>query len=544
MPRSAWDLAHSISQAGAILARKSKLHCTMIIMRLTSSWSGILLIAGLLLIPTGCDSFLEPDPASFSTTANFYESEAQVETAVNGAYARLRQAFGDDDYRNMTDLRGPNITRHFDVNLPHTVAGIPQLDEFTMTLNNGVVTRTWQRLYTLIKETNVVLSRLEGVEFTDNSLKERYTAELLTMRALAYWAAVQFWGDVPLIIEEIRTPSDVEEPGRQPASSVYSQVITDLQAAIGALPASYSGGDVGRITSGAAQFLLGKTYLLTGEYQSALTQFESLDTSGPYMLLADYRSVFDPGNKNNAESILELQYDPNITGQGDIDNLIEDIVPFNSGTDLIPAIGVGNPRGVYLPTPDVTGSYEEGDLRLEASIDWYVKAGNADFVELSQGDALPIFRKFYFPEFISDQGYDANWIVFRFSDVLLSAAEAQWRLGNDGAAMGYLDRVRARAGLPPVSLANFPGDVTGSSMGDAILNERKIELLGEGHYWLDLLRFGTDVAMGVMEDHGDLFRARDPKTADVYVIQSFKLLYPIPVRDTDLAGLSQNPGWQ
>ena len=263
------------------------------------------------------------------------------------------------------------------------------------------------------------------------------------------------------------------------------------------------------------------------------------------MLLTDLSgSVFDPGNRNNAESIWEIQFNPTIAGQGDIDNFIEDIVPFNSGTDLIPAIGVGNPRGVYLPTPDITDTYEPGDLREEASIAWYVKEGNADFVELAQGDSLPIFNKFYFPEFITDQGYDANWIVFRFADVLLSAAEASWRLGNDGDATGYLNRVRTRAGLSDVNLGNYDGSVTGTPMGDAILQERNIELLGEGHNWLDLLRFGTNVAMDVMQEHGNRFRDRDPKTADVYVIQDFKLMYPIPVRDTDLAGLSQNPGWQ
>jgi hypothetical protein len=109
--------------------------------------------------------------------------------------------------------------------------------------------------------------------------------------------------------------------------------------------------------------------------------------------------------------------------------------------------------------------------------------------------------------------------------------------------MAYLTRVRARADLLPLDLANFSGDVTGSAMGDAILHERDIELLGEGHNWLDLLRFGPNVAMGVMVDHGVKFRSRDPKTADVYVIQDFKLRYMIPPREVILGELSQNTGW-
>ncbi len=498
----------------------------------------------LLFVWSGCDNFLEPDPASFSTTANFYETPDQFEQAVNGVYSRFRAFVGDADYRYANDLRGPNLTRHFDVNLPHTVAGVPQLDEFTMDVSNGIVNNNWIRAYQVIKEANVVLNRIEDIEFADTAKKDRIIGEAKVMRAFCYWVGVQWWGDMPLQLTEVSSPNEaVPEGGRTPKAQVLQQVITDLQDAISKLPASYDGANAGRVTKGAAQTLLGKTYMLTGDWTNAISQFEAVDNSGEYMLLADYRQVFNPANKNNPESILELQYDPNIAGQPQVDALFADAIPFNSGSEIAPVSAL-TPAGRLMPTPDVIDSFEEGDLRYEASIGWWTNNNTEPYPEIAYGNLIPYMNKFVWPDFVNSQGqFNSNFIIFRFADVLLSAAEAHWRNGNNGAAAGYLDRVRSRAGLPAVDLANFDGSVTGSAMGDAILHERDVELLSEGHNWLDLLRFGNDVALRVMQNHGTRFRARDPKTADVYVIQDFKLTYMIPPNEVILGELSQNTGW-
>jgi starch-binding outer membrane protein, SusD/RagB family len=507
------------------------------IMNIQNMIKRILPVLCMAAIWTGCESFLEPDPASFSTTANFYETPAHFEQAVNGTYTRLRAFMGNEDYRYITDLRGPTLTRQFDVNLPHTVAGIPQLDEFTMDVANGVVERNWQRMYQTIKEANVILGRIDAVE-------DRIIGEAKFMRALSYWNGVQFWGDIPLSLTEVVSPSDaIPEGGRRPASEVYAQIVDDLQDAIAKLPVSYTGANVGRATQGAARFLLGKTYLLTGNYSGAVTEFTALD-AGPYTysLMPSYLSIFDPARKNNAESIFELQHNPNIAGQPQVGALLVDILPFNAGGVF--AISTVVPLGRYMPTPDVIDSFEPGDQRFTDAIAWFVRAGNNVYTEVAYADSIPFLNKFYWPAFINSQGLlNANWISFRFADVLLSAAEAYWRQGNDGQAAAYLDRVRERASLGPVNLANYSGAATGSPMGDAILQERSIELLGEGHYWLDLMRFGTDVTERVMIEHGNRFRARDSKTADVYRIRSDQFLYMIPPREILLGELTQNPGW-
>lgn len=516
-----------------------------------------LMIAGLLFVWAGCDSFLEPEPESFATTANFYTQPSDFEQGINGVYVRLRNLTDGDPYINATDRRAHTLTKHFDVNLPHTVSGDPQTDEFTMVASNGNSEDLWNLTYDLIKEANVIINRIEPVEFSDGAQKSRIVGEAKFMRAFGYWFAVQTWGGVPIILQDARTPAEgFPEGGRASVQQVYQQIIEDLQDAISVLPITHDG-PAGRVTRGAAKFLLGRTYLLTEDYQSALSEFEDLDGGEyPYMLLDDYREIFDPANKNNAESILEVQYNPALAGQDSWD-VFNDILPINGGEALLPPERpVFVPDGNMMPTPDIIEEYEAGDERFEASIAWFVDPENSSYPEIAwpvgnlatstaPGDSIPYLNKFYWPSQVTSNGIPLNnRMLFRFADVLLSAAEAEWRLGNPGAAEGYLNRVRARAELGPVDLSNFTGEWTGSALGDAILHERSIELLAEGHMWFDLKRFGSDVAIAVMEAHGEKFKARDNKvTADMYVIDEYKLLYPIPPGDIELADLEQNPVW-
>lgn len=526
-------------------------------MRSTRLVSSLLLAT--FLVVAGCDSFLSPDPKSFSTTANFYQNQEQFEQAINGVYVQMRGLVGGDAYRNATDRRGPTLTKHFDVNLPNTVGGDPQTDEFTMATSNGNSVGLWADTYDLVKEANVILTRIDDAEFEDEDVRERIRGEALTMRAFAYWFAVQTWGGVPLMVEDPRTPEDAfPEEGRASESAVYDQIVSDLETAIPALPISYSGGQAGKVTRGAAKFLLGRTYLLTGNYQGALSEFEDLDSAEyPYQLLGDFRSIFSPENKNNAETLWEVQYNPSLAGQGELP-VFEMILPINGAEELYPPERpVDVPDGDIFPTPDIIEKFDSDDVRYTEGLAWFVDPENSSYPEIAwpprsasegvaAGDSIAYLNKFYFPSVVSSTGEAMNnWVLFRFSDVLLSAAEAHWRLGNSGQAETYLNRVRSRANLDGVDLTEYSGDWTGSALGDAILWERFKELLGEGHAWFDLKRMaGSDRTVARMRDHGERFRDRDPKmTGRHYDVQEYMLRYPIPPGDIDLAGLQQNPGW-
>ena len=539
-------------------------------MRRRSYILSALVIGGFLFV-AGCEDFLTPEPKSFSTNTTFYETQSDFQQAINGVYVEMRDLVSSHQYRSATDRRGPTTTKHFDVNLPHTVGGHPQTDEFTMVASNGNSANLWAGTYDLINQANVIISRIDDVTFEDEGVKAQIRGEALTMRAFAYWFAAQVWGGVPIVLEDARTPAEaLPEEGRASREAVLDRVISDLQAAMPGLPIDDAGG---RITQPAAKMLLGRTYLLTGECAEALSQFEDIINDSPHMLLESSRAVFDPTNKNNPEVIWSVQYNPSLAGQPDLD-VWEMVIPLNASVKMseggllpessAPIVGVG----WLMPTPDVIASFESGDERFTEDLAWWVDEENSGSQEIAwpvadlsagqaAGDSIAYLHKFYYPETVSSTGQPMNnWVLFRFSDALLSAAEAAWCVGDEGQALSYLNRVRERAGLDAVDLSAYPrsatsGVSTGDALGDAILHERLIELLGEGHAWFDLKRFGENYAaagetfvVNVMRAHGDRFRARDRKvTAEMYQVEPYMLLYPIPPGEINLANLEQNLGW-
>ncbi|WP_238387639.1 RagB/SusD family nutrient uptake outer membrane protein [Pararcticibacter amylolyticus] len=128
---------------------------------------------------------------------------------------------------------------------------------------------------------------------------------------------------------------------------------------------------------------------------------------------------------------------------------------------------------------------------------------------------------------ITDGGSDI--VVLRYADVLLMLAETQNEQNNIEEARKYLNPVRNRAGLQ-----DSPAS-TKDEMRAAIALERRLELVGEGHRWFDLLRTGD--AVSVMnqwfKDSGV------PITVDKH-----HLLLPVPIGqvNTDPA-IVQNPGY-
>lgn len=75
---------------------------------------------------------------------------------------------------------------------------------------------------------------------------------------------------------------------------------------------------------------------------------------------------------------------------------------------------------------------------------------------------------------------DVAFIRYRYAEVLLNAAEAAFELGQTGVADGYINLVRARAGLTtPIVGVTF----------DKIVHERRVELAFEGHTLFDMKRW-------------------------------------------------------
>ena len=126
-------------------------------------------------------------------------------------------------------------------------------------------------------------------------------------------------------------------------------------------------------------------------------------------------------------------------------------------------------------------------------------------------------------------------MVLRLGEQYLIRAEARARLGSNlSGAIGDLDKIRSRAGLPLIATTN-PG-ITQPALIDKIMHERQVELFSEfGHRWFDLKRTNTvDAVMNVVT----------PLKAAGAPWQPYQALYPIPITELQKApNLTQNPGY-
>lgn len=482
-----------------------------------------------LLSLNSCNHLLDVEPYTFSSGDSYYENEGQILRAVNGVYNQL-QGLYTSDFNALTEMRADNTNYQFDA----TDRGAQQreeIDEFLMTPSNTYMNTAWSLLFGIVQQSNVILSRIEEVPFSDEALKEQYKGETKFLRALAHFHLVRLFGEIPLHTVEVANPSDAFTEGKASVDEVYVLIIQDATDAIAGLPESYDEDNTGRATKGAAYTLLGDVYLTLKKYPEAVENFTEVTKLG-YSLMPDYASCFNPTEKNNAESIFEVQYDASIEGENS--NFIFQFGPRNAKLKLVGF--TGNLGGSNIPTPSIYDAYETGDLRRDKSIQLFDDPSNATYAEAQAFDGkMPFIKKYYHAPYIEDGRGNENMPIYRYAHVLLMLAEALNETGS-GDPYTYLNQVRERAGLNPVS------GLSKDALRQKIADEQRVEVAFENHRWYQLLR--TDKAVEVMNAHGEAEKKRLSRLSKAsYKVEPYKLLFPIPQREIQVNGIEQNPGW-
>lgn len=457
-------------------------------------------------------------PHSERNVENFYKTSTDIEIAVNGIYDALQSGGtygntaaiatgGTGGYWMLTEMRSDNTDQGDDIS--GLAAQVAVLNQFAEDASNEYVLGAWVGSYLGIARANVVLSNIGDVDM-NQELKDQYTGEALFLRSLFYYNMALLFGNIPMPLTA--TVSIDEKVPQVSATTVFSQITGDLVDAVSKLTAITTAASGGRATKGAAQTLLAKVYLQTGNKASAATVLNSIISSGVYQLLSSYGDIWGPSNANNAESIFEVQFQSGGFGEGS-----GYANSFSPSSDLV---GGGPTGGRNRPTTDMLATYESGDLRFAASMDTMYAIWNADSARYDTTEVLYIKKYLSMP--FGDYDADDNFIVFRYADVLLMLAEAN-------GSYSPINQVRSRTGLADV--ANY-SELGYSSFDAFLLHERRVELAFENHRWYDLLRSGT--ALDVMGAHITI-EGYTPPTAD-------QMLFPIPQREVDL-GLTQNPGY-
>lgn len=482
-----------------------------------------------LLVFSSCsEDVLNQVPISTPTTETFYKTSNDMLNALNGVYNSLRSnAVGQTEffYGDMTtdDAQAvPGYPAHAD------------FDNFAINPSSTApINDRWNDTYKGISRANILLERIENVPM-DAPLKNRVIGETKFLRAYFYFNLVKVYGDVPLVLKELKTPTEAYEFRRESSKNVYTQIEKDLTEAITLLPVTYANADLGRITSGAAKGILARVMLFQRKFKEAgplLLDIINKQSPGQYQLLNDYASVFQYNNGNNKEILFAIQYTPNAQAAGQGTPVTSTFGPIAGAT--VPLFG----SNANQPTADLYNAFEAGDLRRDASIAFAVLQGPLAYVNKFINRSIQIR---------SEDGTD--YPILRFADILLMYAECLNEEGSTELAIPYVNQVRQRAfGNSSMNLQSTNSSAAATyvadqaALRDRIIRERRLEFCFEGLRFFDLVR--TNSLVSTLNSY---FTKNDVKfNGRIIQIGENSKLFPIPQAQIDVnpGVITQNTGY-
>ena len=542
----------------------------------------VLIVVGILVtfgLYSCTDKFLDEEENYLIDSESYFNSEDDYYMALIGAYDLLQATYVNNLLGEIasdnTLCGGESAT---------DVLGFQQIDNMTHTPVNDNLRDIWNWMFAGVKRTNYFL---EFQNKTDFEGRIRMVAEVRFLRAYFHFELVKWFGGIPIKNYagalagggERFSPGDETTVPRYSAEQVYALIESDLTFAVNNL--DYSAPQIGRVTKGSAQALLGKAYLYQDKFAQAADVLEDLITNGPYALALNYADIFELSGENGVESVFEVQYT-------DVEGGSFDCLQCSEGNVAVGFMGIRNPSYLYngsavpesvvnelegtlisdevgplfdggysfnVPTQEAVDAFEAGDKRKDISaLDIQGLANTIAAIQLEDDDLGTVTgtpNQTYSVEYTWVEGYEHtgfynrkylarrgdqnigdqnltnpnNYRAIRYADVLLMAAEAHNRktLADDTKAQTYLNMVRERA------FGDDTHNVTasGATLTDAILEERRLELMGEGHRFFDLVRTG-----------------RAAQAIDGFVAGKHEL-FPIPFQEIQFSAgnWGQNPNY-
>lgn len=343
----------------------------------------------------------------------------------------------------------------------------------------------WQGMYAAIGRCNGAIANITTYDSPTEASELGFNdiaGQAYFVRAWSYLNLVRLWEDIPLWLE-LPDSDNLAKP-KTLAKDVYAQIILDAQMAAGLINGNTGAGYPKQY---AANMLLAKVYMTLATNPSLradgiseaqywqMAYDEAILAYGQYSLVADYSSLFTDEFENSTESIFELQ-------------LAQDAANSQMGRNFTPfKYKLGQHFGWLQVSADVLldhmATYPD-DPRIDGSYIYeYNRADNGNLIQhypaITNRTPFDKGHPFLF-KFVekdtqhSNQFGDQNLIIYRYADLLLMLAEISNELQNDQ-QLGYVTEVLDRVGMS--NDAYLGGQ---SSFRDAIMNEYRYELIGEG----------------------------------------------------------------
>ena len=448
----------------------------------------------------------------------------------------------------------------------------------------------WTKCWRGISYANLFLDKFKDETFEDYILDLDYKAEIHQyqnlqyearfLRAYYYFLLVRSFGGVPLITANL----DANEANTQPRVSsdeIFQFIISECAAIQDLIVKDYSDlgnlqlkskNETGRANNLAVLALKARAALYYASplfnagndkerwHQAAIANKELIDEcKGRGMkLTSDYGSLFQKDNWQNSEECIFVRRIVSASNTFEKYNF---------------PIGLENAGGGNCPTQNLVEAYEEGDIRLEATVaqngeQWPNNTletfiGGANGQPIAYATPTGYYLKKYVNKSLTIGASNAtterhHWVTFRLGEFYLNYAEAMLNYTGGGyetasglsmTAAQAVNVVRTRA-----KLANIATDLSASQFAERLENERFVELAFEGHRFYDLRRwkkagdakYRTIKTMQITKNADGTFNYNvqtDTQTRSYWDDKMY--LFPIAQSEILKSGgaLTQNPGW-
>lgn len=267
----------------------------------------------LLIMAASCKKVLDTVPKDFLSPINYYQTEAELNTALTGVY----DVMGDQGLYGQywwNQINGGTDIEWWRNNGTQPATTQPNI--YNANSSDAFITQAWNMLYTGINRSNSLLDAIDAAP-VDSTAKRPIKAQALFLRGYYYFLLVSNWGGVPLRLHATSTVSDADL-ARSSIAEVYAQVLADMEAAETNLPDIGSSGS-GRVSKTAAEGILARVCLYmagyplqdVSKYQAAKDWALKVINSGAHSLNADYRQIFinlESDQYDTKESIWEVEF--------------------------------------------------------------------------------------------------------------------------------------------------------------------------------------------------------------------------------------------
>lgn len=272
------------------------------------------------------DEFLKEVPKDIYTADISYNSPEDIVMTITEMYRYVKYAYNGNFNNNTYMYVGTDAamgTRNHNEQLGYSGGT-------DITPHSRMIRYMWNYMYQVIKNANLILEKVEIVEYPSEDLKNAHIGEARFFRGYAYRTLANMYGSVPIILEVVSSPKR-DYVRAESRDAVYQQAADDLEFAVNNLPTIENVDTSGRISKAAAYHILAEVYISLKEWDKAIAAANWVISNPDFELMTErfgrrtnvpetnvFWDMFQRGNvdwqEGNKETIWALQTEYGIPG--------------------------------------------------------------------------------------------------------------------------------------------------------------------------------------------------------------------------------------